>query len=263
MTLSAGGLRKERILAYGASGSGKSSIWLNIANWIKRTNSPSRILLLDTDFTAEAMLPADGSLDDVVIVEQAADWKEMKPAIKRLVAKGVAGRGDWLVYDMIDKVWSKSQDGFFEFLTDKDIDVFLMEAVKEGASLGGDWGVNWQAINKMYGELIAPIVRFPGHVLALAPAADVREPDRSGKGGDDARIRGLFSRLGVKPQGQKDLPHLFHTVLLMQESPKGWTMTTAKDRERARVGGVVLGGESGPEPGFVMKYLLQIAGWKP
>lgn len=260
--------RRERILVFGPSGAGKSRTWLDIALWIKKTGSPAKMFVLDTDAAWEAYRPLDGSLDSIVICEDLYDWDSYMPAIKRVVAKSDPARGDWLVVDMVDKAWSRAQEGYFEYMSGKDFGSFMMESAKViaaggGNPIGGDYGINWQAINKMYADFIDPVHRFRGHVLCAAPASEVQAAPRTGRDMVSAEIRAVFGKLGYKPQGQKDLPHLFHTVLLLQESPKGWVYTTAKERNppdlisRPYQRGVELGS------GFALKYLIGVAGWRP
>lgn len=256
MPLHAPGNRRERVLAYGGSGSGKSTTWLSVARWLERTGAAGKVRVLDTDFAWDAYRPVDGSLDNRVVVQDAWDWGDFKPAMDRLTRASDVTKDDWLVVDLVDKVWSKAQQGFFEYLTDKPFDEFMGEAVKNNVNVGGEWGSNWGVINKMYSGFMDGVMRWRGHVICCAPATEVRLPDRSGKGGDSQVIRDIFGRLGVKPQGQKDLPHLFHTILLMQGDGEKWRMTAAKDRERTMVKGEIV-------QDFVVSYLMKVAGWKP
>lgn len=260
MALHPPGKRRERILAYGGSGSGKSTIWLNIARWMEQTSAPGKIRLLDTDYAWDAYRPVDGSLDQRIIVEEAYDWTDFKPAIERLTQAKDVTNDDWLVVDLIDKAWTKAQTGFFEYLTDKPFDEFMAESVKNDVNVGGEWGRNWGVINKMYEAFFNHIMRWRGHVLACAPMTEVRRPDRSGKGGDAQELIDLFGRIGFRPQGQKDLAHMFHTVLFMQASgtvaKPEWRIQSPKDRERP-----LLKGEKVDQ--FVVTYLMKVAGWKP
>ncbi len=76
---------------------------------------------------------------------------------------------------------------------------------------------------------------------------------------DDAsdQIKALYGRHGVKAQGKKHTPHLFHTILLFAETKTaGWTMTSVKDRERELLKGTEVGN-------FAMPYLVGEAGWTP
>lgn len=257
--------RREHILVFGREDTGKTTTWINIATWLARTSSPAKIRVLDTDGTWEASRPIDGSLDGTVVVEdlQGAPYSEYKPALDRLVAN--PSRDDWLVVDMADQLWNRAQQGGFEMLTDREWDEFIAYSVKNDMAIGGDYGKNWGVINKMYGALIDRVLRWPGHWLLVTPQTEVREANKQGKGGEeDPSIRSDYGRIGFKPDGQKKLPHLPHTVLWMQHGPKGTrVMTAVKDRGREKVKGVALGDGENMEPGFVVKYLMQVAGWKP
>lgn len=255
--------RRERILTYGMSGAGKSTSWINVAEWIHKTRSEAKVFVLDTDAGWEAYRPLDGHLDSIVTVFDLDDWDSYMPSIKKAVSLCNPSRGDWLVLDMADKPWSKAQEGYFETISGKDFGSFFMESVRSGSGIGGDWGINWQAINKLYADFIDPVHRWKGHLLACAPAKQLQDAPRSGKDTVAPEIRLAFGRYGYVPDGQKNLPHIFHTVLLMQESPKGWKYTSVKDRARPLQRGVDLGSGENVEPGFVVKYLIGVAGWKP
>jgi hypothetical protein len=137
-----------------------------------------------------------------------------------------------------------------------------MKAKKEGTSLAGEYGQNWSVINKMYNDVMGKLQRFPGHVLALAPAAEVRQPDTSGRGGDAAQIRDLFGNVGYKPEGQKHLGYQFHSLLLIQRKPNGErVLTTVEERKRPTTESrPYLVGE--PMQDWVLTYLVKTGHWK-
>ncbi len=252
--------RRERILLFGPWSSGKSSAWLNVAQWIKKTGGDSKLYVVDTDRAWEAMDP--GGLENVVFVYDAQSFPEMKEAAREIHAK--ATRDDWFVFDVVDRLWAKAQEDYFENLTDGDFDEFLTESRKQGENIGGEWGANWGIINKKYNMVAEKLFGFRGHVLACTHETEVRQPKRDGTGGDSERIRATYTRLGVRPAGQKDLGGIFHTVLYMQERKLGeeWVMTTAKDRgpvgesKREYLRGVGVGQ-------FAMDYLMKVCGWRP
>lgn len=271
MSLHAPTRRRERILAFGPSGSGKSTMWLTVAEWLHKTHSPAQMYVMDTDRAWEAMQPLDGHLDTTVTVTDCPTWEEMRDTVRKWQHIDVSPE-DWLVVDMMNKPWSKAQDAFFERAYGIEIDEFFVTAKGDMKLMGGDYGKNWQAIGKMYGT-IADLVqsRWPGHVLCCTPAKEIWE-DRSGtpvnSGDADLVIKHpAFGKIGFKPQGQGDLPHMFHTVLFTQQAPSGWVFTTAKERNQM---GLVEGDEgfrsykSGePIKDFVKSYLMPIAGWRP
>lgn len=246
--------RRERILAMGPAGSGKSTAWLNIAEWYHKTETPGRLFVADTDLAWEGQRPVDGHLDERVISKDVFDW----PSLIETVEKAAADYqdGDWLVVDMISAAWTYAQQHYYEEVFGKELDVFFLEAKKAGTNPGGEWGSNWTVINKLHSSFMQKLQRYPGHLLACTPATDVRQPDARGGGGDTREILHLFGKLGVKPEGQKLLAYNFHTVLLFQDVPRaGYTITTAKDRNRE-----VLTGESLDE--FCKSYLIRVGGWR-
>jgi ABC-type dipeptide/oligopeptide/nickel transport system ATPase component len=257
MGLHAPGPRRERILVFGESGSGKSSTWTSIAEWMVKTGSGDTMYVTDTDKAWEAMRPVDGRLDKTCSVDDARNYSQIKASLDRALKLG--STNDWLVVDMIDQLWVRSQRHYFDEAMESDLGDFFLEAKKGGPSVAGEYGTNWNVINKLYGDLTLRIYDFPGHVLCCTPAGDLRQPNRDGKGGDDVKVRQMFNRVGMKPEGQKALPFLFHTIILTQEASTDWRLTTVKDRQRERVVGKVVT-EGG---GFPMSYLIPTAGWKP
>lgn len=256
MALSPPGPRRERILLYGQPGAGKSYAWTQVAEWLHKTQGVGKLWVIDTDLAWDAMRPVDGHLDDRVNVYPIYEWDDYKPAVTEIREK--AGKDDWFVIDLADVVWDAAQEGWSQKVEGEDIDEFFLRHQIAGSSPGGDYGSNWVQIKRMYrGAGINLISRFRGHVLCCASASVVRAKDKSGKFGDDAEIVDKYGKLGWKPNGQDKLAHLFHTEILMSDSPSGYRMSTAKDRGRDKMNGEKVSSD------FVTAYLIGRAGWKP
>src|SRR3974390_1833081 len=97
------GRRRERILLYGASGSGKSTAWLTVAEWIHKTKSDAIVYAIDTDRTWDDMEPYAGHLDKLVTAYPGTTWDQIRDAIRRL--SGLGAEDDWLVVDMASRCW--------------------------------------------------------------------------------------------------------------------------------------------------------------
>lgn len=247
------GPRRERILVYGQEGSGKSFVWLMIAEWIYKTKSKAKVWLVDTDRSWDAMRPIDGHLDDIVRIFDIHEWSDYGPAIKTIRTNGAPD--DWFSIDLVDNVWDDSQQGYTEAVFGQDLGAFYLEQRVKDLPVGGDYGTNWQHIKKMYRDVTGLITRFPGHVICCATAAQVTP--KKGNFGDDPDVVEKYGRVGWKPNGEKKIGHLFHTVIYMADAPSGYLMTSTKDRQRERFNGKKV------TPDFVVSYLIGVAGWKP
>jgi len=247
---------KERILAMGNWGSGKTHSWATIAKWYRSTGTPGTFYVIDTDNTTLRTLEAYDDWEQNVVVEEALDWVELAAATTKFLEG--AEPDDWLIIDSIDKPWSYVQDYYIAEMFGTDSADFFFQARlagNKGSPLADGHGTNWQVINRLYQRWIMPIIRFQGHVYAATPAQAVTEPDNSGKGGDSREIRETFGRMGVRPSGQKGLAFQMHTVLLMQSRGKDeWTLTSAKDRSRDLLVGQ-------PMHDFCLNYLIGVGKW--
>ena len=236
----------------GPWGAGKSTAWAKINDWLRRTESPGKLYVVDTDRAAARVAP--DLPDDQV--REVYEWDEYLEAVTHF--RSIATPDDFLVVDLISKAWDEVQAYYVEEAFGKKASSFFLEAKKggqDGSPLSGAYGSNWQVINKLYNDFITPVFRFPGHVLACSPADPVSQPDRQGKGGDSAEILDAFGRFGVKPAGQKMLGFQFLTVLLMNAPRQGhYTYTTIKDVNRPAQ-------QNHPVTDFVMDYLKEVAGW--
>ena len=168
-----------------------------------------------------------------------------------------AKEGDWLVIDMVDKVWEYAQAHFVHVMHGVDMDAYLTSIrqalPKDKKNLKPFEGLtDWPTINGIYrGWSDRTLMNDRGiHIFGVSPMKAI-----------DGRLTGedmkeMFGNLGVYPAGQKHLAHQFHTVLLMSQA-KGnlWKADTAKDRERP-----FLKGKIGD---FAADYMVAVAGFAP
>lgn len=251
--MKASGGSRERILAMGSYGAGKTNSWINVAGWHKKRKEPGKFYVIDTDHTTERSMEG---LELPATVWIPNEWPEYGAIKKQILS--LAKPDDWLVIDTVDRVWDMAQEGFSEQVFGKEIDEWFLEfrkSNKSGNAFQGDYGINWQVINRMYHGFMGLVTRFPGHVFCCTPADPIQQPNRSGEGGDSVETRNLYGRYGFKPRGQKQLGHLFHTVLLLSDLNGSWRMTTVKDRNRDRV-------LNEPVKDFGVEYLVKIGGWQ-
>ena len=246
----------ERIFVFGPPGSSKSTMWLNIAKFAALTKSDAQFYILDTDFAVDRMLTSYPETVDRIHVSTGYEWRDYMQFLIDIRTK--ARPQDWVIVDFIASAWQAVQDDFvMQVFAQDTADYFLKvrkEAKKDSASLEAFSGwVDWQVINQRYFQWAKPLIFGGRYNLYATSKADALSSGN--KPTESAAVRSLFLPYGVKPQGQKDLPFSFHTVLITGKSPTGWTLTSVKDRERELLTGLEVSN-------FTTDYLVKVAGWK-
>ncbi|GAI05131.1 unnamed protein product, partial [marine sediment metagenome] len=184
---------RERILAYGQPGSGKSYAHLKIAE----AYPGSKFHVIDTDDSIPRMLDGEFSHLNNVEVYPAQDWLGCCKALDDIKKHNLTGK-DWLAIDMLCSAWDFVQSFFVEEIFDKDIASYFLQVrkeLKEGASslsvLQG-W-TDWRVINKIYQTWINEITyRLPCHIFYACKATTVRRED-------EPNIRNIYSDFGARP----------------------------------------------------------------
>jgi hypothetical protein len=250
--------RRERIVFFADRGDGKSSTYINIAEWMERTRSTRKIYLLDSDYGWAANRAQDGSLDrffEVRTVDRerfggADGWTSQVKSFSRFVHPD-----DWAVVDLQTHAWDGAQRWYWGQKTGNDslAELWLKNRPEE---VSGDHGTNWGIINKFYGEFTSSIIRLPCHILFLASATEVRKTD-------SLKTRSFYTGLEMRMEGQKDLRGEGHTVLFGFEANGRYRYTTVKERGPTRDKRVYLENEDVTDGGFVPGYLFKVAGWRP
>lgn len=243
----------ERILLMGSWGTGKSEAWCSVAKWLAQGKSENKVFVLDTDNAVDRLVEGS-SYENQVVTYDLFDWDSYTNGIDSARKLANPNRQDWLVLDMADKAWEKVQDHYITKAFGKEADEYFLQwksGGNSGSPLAGEYGANWQVINKLYANFIGKITRFPGHVLACTPVDAINAKEEKSK-----EVLDTYGRFGAKPRGQKALGHQFHTLILTQQKGKqDYIYTTVKDRKRAE-----LSNEKVTD--FVTSYLVKVAGWK-
>lgn len=258
---------RERILAFGHEGSGKSSGILSIA----RRMPDSKFWVIDNDNAYDRLLETDFTdvwgNDNVLFAGEhfgkwpVDNWQNVIDAIA--YAMNNMGRDDWLVIDMVSKIWPLCQEAFTERIFGKDIDDYFMHVRmlkesqknaggKDSKALGAyDGWKDWPVINSMYNKNVADkLLNCPGHLYVVAESTKLSDEDDKG-------MRDLYGPFGVKPAGQKRSGHIMQTVLFFTKDSRKqeYKMSTIKDRGRVMWTDDVFGD-------FATDYLVNTAGWQ-
>lgn len=243
-------IAKERILVMGGFKAGKTTAWCDIASWYKRTETPGKFYVMDTDMTVERSLEAYEGVGDIIVSDDIQSWPEFKLAAAKFRQLGT--QDDWLIVDSIDFAWEAVQDWYVEQAFGESSDAFFLDFKrqgKDGHPLADGFGMNWNVIKKQYQPVLANIRRFPGHVLVCTPAESTAQEK-------DANVQRVFGKYGVKPKGEKRLGFNFHSLLLMLNNAKDdYRITTVGDRSRKELVNEKVNS-------FTMTYLKGVAGWE-
>lgn len=258
-------LFRERILAIGGAGMGKSYNYYAIARMAKNTGSDSIFYVVDTDESVGRMLIDPGFKDALlsngaptnVVAYSAYDWETLMGNLDA-VYKAMRPQ-DWLMIDMITPSWDWAQAYFANRVFSKGLDEFFLEhrinierqkvaSKKDEAALDG-WK-DWSVINDIYDRLQHRLMRCPGNLYATA---EVKPLNRQNASKEDLLV---FGPHGVMPVGQKHTPHKFSTILWnTSKQPGQFQITTIKDRSRPVL-------QSQPVMDFAIDYLVNVAAWQ-
>lgn len=256
-----GSSRRERILAYGRSGSGKSSTWMAVAQWIADTGSTAKIYVGDTDNAWDAM--GYDEISHIVIPTHITNYREGLEWARK--TRDQVDPRDWVVFDMVDKAWPWAQEHYFTTKMGNDDlmlgDIYLdnQRSIEDKTvGMAGDHGSNWGVIYKYYHGLINTVLNMPCHVLAVAASKEIRTDTK-------AAIVAQYKDVGFYPSGppnENELAHVFHSVLYCAETPRDWLYTSIKEMGPInRPKRKMLKGEKVSD--FVVTYLFNVAGWRP
>lgn len=258
-------LPRERILVMGSYGAGKSYQWLRTARWLKPQGV--KFYVIDTDDAIERMIyeefpELDTGAGGNIVRYSAYSWESYVRAQASILT--AARPDDWIVFDMADAPWKAVQSYFVSEVFNKDIADYFMEARRSLAIQGNktskgkdaknlqvfEGWLDWPVINKIYDSLIMPLIfDSPAHLFFTTKVSTLRQDEKQA-------VRDIYGPYGVKPAGQKDLGHLFHSVFLFQqgEEPNSWEISTVKDRGRSYFDHEQL-------RNFPVQYLVNKAKW--
>ena len=246
--------RSERLLVCGREGSGKTKAYWDIAEWLHSTESPAQVFVIDPDL--KARFDPRYPLPNVHIYDELEVWSDYRSTAIKVRSEGVRERDDWLVVDMMSRVWDAAQAGHAEMVLGQDMDELMTawrkkamtDDDKGGSPFSSAYGADWQVINALYNKFMFEVTRFPGNVY-LTSALDTVTADEK-----DAETIRRYSKWGVKPAGQKRLGHIPADLLWFKETANGWDMTQMRGTGRESF-------KNEPLSDFVQGYLIKHAKW--
>ena len=232
---------RERILAFGLAGTGKSKCYIDIFD-----ATTEHFYILDTDVAVRRMF-ASRDQSRITFIE-ATDYQSAAEGFIRMGRQ--ASEGEWMVVDLLSPTWQWCQD-YWLAKTQKG-------ATQENMSMWvptKEVDYDWQRINSMYNNFMSNIMRSPAHIFCTAEEQAIMH----GKWEGD--LDREYEEFGAKPAGNKRNSHLFHEVLYCRKKqlkvPK-YLMTATKEREGRECDWNDL---DFTDLNFADEYLVGVGGW--
>jgi hypothetical protein len=273
----------ERLLVYGGQSAGKTTAWMSIADLALKTKSDAHFHVIDNDnATARLITNPRGSYHHLTAnttIHRPQSIDDYEPITEQILND--AQDDDWIIPDMLSNVWEGMPDWWHQNVFGEsswDYWVSTRKMIVEAAeknegherSFGGDSGVDWQYIGKVYRGWEKKItVNAPCHVFATSSEAEIQA--RYDKTGEQAAMYEIASRFA--PKTEKGAVHRFHTILRFSRKVSGQgrnktftrKMTMVKDRDREEIweekAGPGMTIELGDPAKFGFDYLVKIADW--
>jgi hypothetical protein len=284
------GRSRERILAYGSTGVGKTYAAATII--VKALGPDDTAFIIDADNTWSRTLETDGQTLGLKVREEWI-WDEFKNKFVRdeeyeeadgnivlyhshgggylahEAAVGIAfdraERDDWVIIDSMTWLWDDILPWYIKKVYGEDLPDFMIQAriedvkagktsAAQGATAGQDRTViDWNFINPRWNKHIAGrIVNAKCHVWLTAEEKPIRTDGRV-----DNQVRMLYEQIGFVPSSQKRLGHQQQTVLNFSVTKTGtFQVTTVKDRGRDKM-------VKEPWSDLFTGYLKAKGGWRP
>jgi hypothetical protein len=250
----------ERFCIFGEGGSGKSSAVLSMARYMPTHH----FWVNDTDvsFAYDRLLATEyGDVEETgnITILQSTDWEEFTENTAH-IEKDADKRNDVLVVDNGTFPWQWVQDHHTNVMYGKDYDIFAVDLKKQHAGDNKAYmaaiadGMQWPIVNKKFHKgFYRPFHKWSGHAVIVCQSKAVGRDEK------DADIITQFKVHGAMPAGQKELPFVMATNVLMLDrgrvaGKQTWAMSTTKDRGRAKVEKMVV-------DEFARDYLVDVAGW--
>lgn len=270
-TLKNGKQVRERLCIFGPPKVGKTHLFFTIAKWHQDLGSDAKFYGISSD-TSYDVLSMNEEFQDLENLEweDAVYFQDYLDAARRFNSK--MRSHDWLSVDLMSDAWPAVQDEYARVLTKEsgadleDIgDLWATSGKSDDYPITGwEWGMPNARYRILANNLI---MRSPGHTFLVYGQKELMKESGSGKTGESAQTREMFGHLGVKPNGQKDDPFRYHSILHVDSAgPKAQKMATAGERWGSRdwLGKRMGNGSMMDQPidDFFMDYLVKIAHWE-
>lgn len=224
---------QEKILVYGGSTTGKSHSILQLAQTVAIMDSTAKVYALDSDKGLDklwkSLFPDLKNFHHKLVTK----WPDVEDAMKEL--EKVIQPQDWLCIDMVGKFWNLVQSYEVGEIYGKKASEYMIVARAEAVAASKLNkpvtlpGVDWNVIKKLHNEefLDRIVTEFPCNVFVTTAADPIMQE------WDDQKIVSMTTRVGYKPDGEKNNVYRFDTVMYLTMFRDGTRVfSTVKDRAR-------------------------------
>ena len=247
---------RERLLIVGDVGTGKTKALFALAH--KALAAGKKVFLFVYDDGHQRFMNKDWVIKYVTenkfFVNSVVTWPDARKAYKE--AKLLWEPGDWVMADRLDLMWDEIQAYFKaqtlnidrDDLPDYNLRVTLADE-NDVQIKDTDWDVQKSAIRSLIFDPNAgpDAVRMginvamtswavPGITARMVNKGGSKVEEESSKN-DPRKLR----ELNTTVQGEKHVPGWFDTVLVFKIVPRGYVMSSYKDRERKLISEVLIG----------------------
>lgn len=278
-------MARERILLVGDIASGKTrALFDTIDEILADTKVKIFFFSLDDGHQRFVTRPTvTKALGDRLFIYSCSSWGELRKAYRE--AKGLWEKGDWVMIDRLDLAWDYimrfykaekyhvDEDELPDYSLTKRMELLAeadkLEAAGKGreatsirnsVNMDGPGELDWDLLKSAIGSVTADLtggrdaIQYQINYLATTWGTPGIQARTSGSGADRRETESSkndprkLRNYNMTIQGEKHVPSYFDTILIFMKLPKGYTMSTEKDRERKEVFEIVLDG------GFPMAY---------
>ena len=230
---------KETVVIFGAPKIGKTYAYLSIIDTEYQKDKNTLFYIINTDgglsrSFKEYFKEKSDEISKNIRCFYAMDIKE---AIKSLeeIKKNIKEK-DWIIMDLMSDFWDMAQEEFTKEVSGGDVTKLIINASKDSSKFGLFDSNKWSYIKYLDNQLTMILPTRPiCNVVGVCAEKDleVEEKRSANKGGTE--MTKLYSGIGARPAGQKQIAYKFNTILYIDGITKK-QITIFGDRGKLKLG---------------------------
>jgi hypothetical protein len=220
---------REKILLAGGANTCKTLSLVNLAVLYP----DKKVVILDPDDGVHKALNEIGcELPNLTVIPVTKDWEELMKNYEMIKAE--LGEGDWLGFDMLNRLWDLSQQFYSQFVFGMSPIQHLLELRKQAKSIGfgGFDGLqDWTIIKRLHNEQLIDdaVLSCKFNVMATTSVDTYLPVEKVPTVG----TAGIFAKeFGIKVGGEKGNVYRFDTQAYMYPRDGKYYFRLVRDRGR-------------------------------